>query len=1524
MNRTEHAPKSTRVTTRVFAMLGGVLHIQGTRMPRAAKATPASFSSIRRPRVLLSLAVTTAFFALTASAFALAPAEPPETGKVEAITATTATVHGVLAPKATESGEAGSYFFLYGVSAPGACGEEALVPEGLGIATGLKEQPVEETLTNLHPHSKYTVCLVERNPEESRGAAVPFETLPAAPSILSESVAAKATGATLEAQVDPNNETTSYSFEYSKTESAGKLTGTIVKVKGASELEGGSAQTASVPTGVLSSSTTYFYRVVTTNLTGTADGAVQSFTTVPVPTTEAVTAIGTETATFNGKLNPLDPTVEAEYYFYFNRGDDPACTNERRTGHEGAGTGSGAEAVSREVEGLEPNQKYTVCLVSANEFGSEEALTPVHFTTLPAPAEVDHESVSNIKATEADLEGSVNPNNQFTECHFEYGVFSVEENTVPCTPEVLNGFGEQSVSPMKSVVVVNSEGKSEIVMVPAPITGLTPNTPYIYRIVTKNGDGEVGTGAEEHFTTAFPPETPEAAKATGETATTAILHGVLNPTVSHESEPGIYEFVYRQSAKNECQGTGEKHAPEPAGTATGATPEPVEAEATGMLPGTTYSFCLLARNDAGETVLGPPESFTTLVIAPVVELESESASDVTADSVTLHAQVQPNSIETTYRFEYGTTEAYDQSSPAQSLEPGAVSAAEAKIQGLQANTTYHYRVVATNAKGSTPGTDETFTTQSTSTEVTLPDNRAYEMVTPVQKQGSLFEDTGPIRAAASGDAIADVATLPTEDKPEGNGETLSSILSTRGPSGWESRTIAAPHPAVGPAEEIQPEYLFFSEDLSSAVLEPPSGGGFPKLSPQATESTPYVHTLFFNGNTSEPCDAPYTSAESCYAPLAGSNDDTASPLLPFGELTPGGLCAVTFRCGPKVRGGSPDLSHLVLSSPVPLTATPAPTGGIAAEENGRMGQPDIYEYSAGQLQLLSILPRAQDPTQEGSPDLQLAGREGIGAAQEGKGAVAARHAISDDGNRVVLDELEGSVFKQRGALYLRDVTKGETIRLDLTSQGTPPEPNGEPEYVDANSEDTKIFFFDSAKLTADSGAIHGGAFQPAGDRPDLYECEITEENGKDHCALTDLTPETNHESARVASVLGVSEDGSYVYFAAAGDLGIAPAGATPGVCQEPSGEYGKVTGEEPPAGALCNVFVRHDGVTRFVAALSQQDQSDWANGASMTGQGVRVSPNGEWLAFLSNRPLTGYDSRAQVPSNCERTEGLNVIHEPCSEAYLYHAPADLGTEAGTLSCASCDPSGARPTGGASVPGWPGTFKEDFGIEAYYQPRYLTDEGRLFFNSPDALVPLDVSKHSEVFEYEPVGAGTCTEGTSSGSELYVPGEHGCVALISTGTAAEGSQFLEASAGGGEGEAGEPGSTGGRDVFFLTSEKVLPQDVDTAPDVYDAHECTTQSPCISVAPAPRQCETEASCKAPPTPQPTIYAPGGTATFSGPGNLIPPPAVVPKKVTKKTVKCKKGDTKNKKGNKCVKKPKKKKTKAKKSAHTNRRTSR
>jgi NHL repeat-containing protein/fibronectin type III domain protein len=295
-----------------------------------------------------------------------------------------------------------------------------------------------------------------------------------------------------------------------------------------------------------------------------------------------------------------------------------------------------------------------------------------------------------------------------------------------------------------------------------------------------------------------------------------------------------------------------------------------------------------------------------------------------------------------------------------------------------------------------------------------------------------------------------------------------------------------------------------------------------------------------------------------------------------------------------------------------------------------------------------------------------------------------------------------------------------------------------------------------------------------------------------------------------------------------------------------------------------SLSVSHGGVTKLIAVPSGADSPDWSRLADRTS---RVSPDGRWFAFMSQQELTGYNTHDAVSG------------QPDEEVYLYHAPENLASETGTLVCVSCNPTGARPVGreaeelenvehglavngpweeeshewiAANVPGWtPYELKL-----AVYQSRYLSDSGRLFFDSNDALVPQDVNGNEDVYEYEPPGVGDCT----TASTLYSPRSGGCVGLISSGQATGESAFLDASGSGG-------------DVFFLTTGRLVPQDYDNALDVYDAHECRSAAPCFpEPTVVPRPCETGDACKPAPTPQPAIYGSPSSETFSGAGNVTP----------------------------------------------------
>ncbi len=148
----------------------------------------------------------------------------------------------------------------------------------------------------------------------------------------------------------------------------------------------------------------------------------------------------------------------------------------------------------------------------------------------------------------------------------------------------------------------------------------------------------------------------------------------------------------------------------------------------------------------------------------------------------------------------------------------------------------------------------------------------------------------------------------------------------------------------------------------------------------------------------------------------------------------------------------------------------------------------------------------------------------------------------------------------------------------------------------------------------------------------------------------------------------------------------------------------------------------------------------------------------------------------------------------------------------------------------------------------YMPRYLSDSGRVFFNSLDALVPWDINGQWDVYEYEPGGVGSCGQA------------QGCVGLISAGTSPDASIFRDA-------------SVTGDDVFFTTSDPLVAQDGDQSLDLYDAKADGGLAPQNALPTA--GCGGEA-CKPPVSGQPVEQAPGSSG-ISGQGNLAPPVPIV-----------------------------------------------
>ena len=257
-------------------------------------------------------------------------------------------------------------------------------------------------------------------------------------------------------------------------------------------------------------------------------------------------------------------------------------------------------------------------------------------------------------------------------------------------------------------------------------------------------------------------------------------------------------------------------------------------------------------------------------------------------------------------------------------------------------------------------------------------------------------------------------------------------------------------------------------------------------------------------------------------------------------------------------------------------------------------------------------------------------------------------------------------------------------------------------------------------------------------------------------------------------IAGQSEDLSHLYFVDTANL---------------------TGGEENGQGAVAeagkpNLYSLGDENTHFVATLSSgdsnQEKGDWVAAPSI--RTAEASPSGRWAAFLSVAPLTGFENLGR------------------KEVFLYDS------QTRELTCASCNPSGARPVGDAVLP-----------INFLSQARYLTDAGRLFFDTGDRLVPGDTNgKVEDVYEHEPQGMGGCSR------------PDGCLHLISSGRGSSDSNFLTMD------ETGD-------NVFFTTGNRLVAADKDELIDLYDAR----VGGGFSESQPPVECKGEACQQAPVPP-------------------------------------------------------------------------
>ncbi len=362
--------------------------------------------------------------------------------------------------------------------------------------------------------------------------------------------------------------------------------------------------------------------------------------------------------------------LEGHYFFEYGKTEALGKTTAEST------FGSGYWGVVRRgvaISELEPNTLYYWRVVVKTSHGSKKGAIR-DFETPYYPL-VQTKAATKVMATRTTLNGTVNPEGYASKYWFEsgtttsYGTKSMETSA---------GSGTTSVEETKGM------------------TGLTPGKAYDYRIVASNSGGTTDGKNEVVTTPTSSVPFVESRAATGTTETKSMVNGVVDP----EGAEAKYYFEYGTTTSY-----GTKSMEASAGSGTTSVEE--GSTISKLTPSTTYHFRAVATNTHGTTD-GADEVFSTTG-KPTVE--TKPATGLTLTGATLNGAVNPRGTEAKYWFESGGTTSYGTKSMEASAGSGTTNIEGTKgMTGLHADTTYHYRVVASNTHGTTYGEDKTLTT----------------------------------------------------------------------------------------------------------------------------------------------------------------------------------------------------------------------------------------------------------------------------------------------------------------------------------------------------------------------------------------------------------------------------------------------------------------------------------------------------------------------------------------------------------------------------------------------------------------------------------------------------------------------------------------------------------------------------------------------------------------------------------------------------------------------------------------------
>lgn len=642
----------------------------------------------------------------------------------------------------------------------------------------------------------------------------------------------------------------------------------------------------------------------------------------------------------------------------------------------------------------------------------------------------------------------------------------------------------------------------------------------------------------------------------------ATFEGTINPN-GPIGIPTEYHFEYSRNGSDWKSVSGTPLAP-----ADGVGVQNVSAAVSGLEANAVYQVRLVGQKAFGatEAVTSPAIAFLTEGPGPEVKtLQAQNFSDTAA---VISATVNPNNRVTSYRFEYGESTAYGKQAPLANgeLEGGVDSYISEQIEGLEPETTYHFRIVAENESGEAEGKDRTFTTRTAFAGF---EPRAFEQVSPRRKVADVAiggrYPPGPTSADGGHKLFRMTGVL---DDSIWGGQGVITMLAHRRVDGWS-------------VEDIEPRPLNASSSPGGIVAL--GGAGMSKQ--LVTVAGPVVF-----GPSLEvfPDQGLY---------LHDSVADSFELLAPY-KTSGGGTGAL--------QGVPADISHAVFNSGAVFTSDP---------DVPPLGVRKVYEWTGGQVRLVSV----------GPDGLPLSGPSGVGSGLGGSTTVL--NAVSADGSQVFFSNPLDPTGEPTATsqIYRRD--NGTVTIMVSASKRTPTDPLGPQArtYLDATLDQSEggsaaVFFASQEKLTNVATNTN-----PDGDGlGDLYRYEVNTDT------LTNISAETNDlNGAEVLGMLGRSEDGNWVYYVAKGQV-LAGQGELGQPNLYVWHDDGSVAGETRLVGTLANSTCSTPNDHSLGDGCNWTTLGGPSNASASNAAGsrtARVSSDGKTLLFQASTSLTGYPTK---------------------------------------------------------------------------------------------------------------------------------------------------------------------------------------------------------------------------------------------------------------------------------------------------------